>query len=647
MAKDSPTDHSLNNSLGHQGDKNTGGVNANHRVLLCTNVGLSTDYHELYEVVKTFGYVERIRMKVSPDKMSFNSYITFGCSSSANTACKSLKGFVLNGCKVSTKLFNVENINDDLYDFIPKALDPSVDTERVKRDPITLTWHIAAYKEGRENLIRASECLQRKIGNIPPENLKRYGRNILVKAGNDTQVMLLSNFKPPESGNIKSVTPHNSFNTLKGIIYSSDLYDFSEQEILERCPSYVYQVKKLNGINNSILLTFTSRFLPEYISFNHVRIKVKKFRMNPSQCHRCFEYGHVVAKCNNKKKCYVCSAEHDNWEHCESERYCFLCKGNHSPNSRECPRKLFEQEVVEKAHNEHISIGSAKRLILNANKNPQSSFASAIKAMNTQKKRPVVHKKPAPRNPPPPSPKRNDASDGSDIHETVALLLSDGAPIQGDTPPLEIKVNIPDCAGSSVEGTPQPSEKVPNSGPVNPEKADMESEIVYAPKVISRKDHKNSDGYIVPNDRKRARVTSPKKKDSGIATSNSFSLLEEIPLSKKQAVPKATAENSSNPVTSEPRGQRTSEPRGQRSRSAESSRSRKPDSKISKDLTSPKPIRDRSLSKMDTTTPNEQSDLDKAPSGSRKAPVLKENLKNPTRDIASQSKGEKTGKCDS
>ena len=43
-SKDSPTDTSTNNSLGHQGDKITGGIDPKLRVLYCTNLDLSLDY---------------------------------------------------------------------------------------------------------------------------------------------------------------------------------------------------------------------------------------------------------------------------------------------------------------------------------------------------------------------------------------------------------------------------------------------------------------------------------------------------------------------------------------------------------------------------------------------------------------------------
>ena len=88
---------------------------------------------------------------------------------------------------------------------------------------------------------------------------------------------------------------------------------------------------------------------------------------------------------------------------------------------------------------------------------------------------------------------------------------------------------------------------------------------------------------------------------------------------KKQAVNReaATAEKTSDPVAVRPRERR--------SHSAESGRP----------------------SKMDITSSLKPLRSDKVQSGLRRAPSLKENFKDSARDIASQSKVEKTGKNDS
>ena len=50
---------------------------------------------------------------------------------------------------------------------------------------------------------------------------------------------MMSKFKPQSGGDIKNITPHKYFNTIKGIIFSSDLCEFEEPEILALCPKTV------------------------------------------------------------------------------------------------------------------------------------------------------------------------------------------------------------------------------------------------------------------------------------------------------------------------------------------------------------------------------------------------------------------------
>ena len=102
---------------------------------------------------------------------------------------------------------NHKNLTDEESDFVPVNANNDFAAASVRREPPIPVWHVASYKDWRENFIRAAETIQRKVGNIRQGNFKRYGRSILIKAGTDTQAMLLSNFRPSEEGNIQSVSP--------------------------------------------------------------------------------------------------------------------------------------------------------------------------------------------------------------------------------------------------------------------------------------------------------------------------------------------------------------------------------------------------------------------------------------------------------
>ena len=146
-------------------------------------------------------------------------------------------------------------------------------------------------------------------------------------------------------------------------------------------------MKKLGGINDAILLFFNCP-LPLDIRINHSRIKVKKFNAKTTQYHNCYEYGHIRKYCPNEDstKCKICSSVNLCEKTCDKEELCFHCDGNHSPASRRCPRYRFEEEVVETANNEHISLGTAKRIVMAANSSENSTYAAAIKKIKERRK---------------------------------------------------------------------------------------------------------------------------------------------------------------------------------------------------------------------------------------------------------------------
>ena len=221
--KTPPSDCSRIEAPGHQGGKNTGGIDPALRVLYCSNVDISLDYEDIFLLLGRYGNVEKIRLRLASQNNMYECYVVFSSSASAAEARNNLNGHLLNDYRLRASLFNIANFESDPYDFVPHTPEESLENHEPLRKPPALIWHVASYKDGKDNFIRASECIQQKVGKIPQENMKRYGRNILIRAGNNAQAMLLSRFKAPDKGNIKAVTPHKTFNTPRGIIYSQDL----------------------------------------------------------------------------------------------------------------------------------------------------------------------------------------------------------------------------------------------------------------------------------------------------------------------------------------------------------------------------------------------------------------------------------------
>ena len=325
---------------------------------------------------------------------------------------------------------------------------------------------------------------------------------------------MLSKFRPSEDGNISSVSPHRSFNVLRGIVYNRDLYEFEADEILNMCPAYVNKVRKLRGTQNAIELSFTCANLPEFIDLDHVRLWVKPFKYRPTQCYKCFEYGHVSDSCSNTEKCYICSSEHSR-DNCSGEKYCFHCEGNHSPNWRNCPQYLLQKEIINTANNNHISLGQARRLVIGPNKSLGSSFASAVKV-----------NKGAPRHPTklddkgvPNLPTKPDHITSKVIQNESRTQLSGG--LQTIAVCAEVHQGSHDLNVSPTPNTcPTNKDKETRIRRATKSKENMSKETVKSKSNLS----KSPDGFQSPHKTKKARTTSPKKIE--IETSNKFEILE-------------------------------------------------------------------------------------------------------------------------
>ena len=158
----------------------------------------------------------------------------------------------------------------------------------------------------------------------------------------------------------KEIKPHFNFSYGRGVIFDKDLYDFSENEILEMSPPSVWKVKKASS-TNMIILTFEDTNVPSHVVFENERVRVRPFHPKPMQCFNCFKFGHTLKVCKNTKACNNCLApEHGS---CSDTPKCINCHLNHKPTDQRCEQYKYEQAAINKSVAEHISIGHAKKLM--------------------------------------------------------------------------------------------------------------------------------------------------------------------------------------------------------------------------------------------------------------------------------------------
>ena len=110
-----------------------------------------------------------MKLKLDIDEVFFEAFITFSEAEAARSAHNSNVG-----SRYITKLLSIKNINNSESDYIPSLYMGNTIEQPVPRKKPAALWHVATYKEGRENMLKGSRCLQRKIGHIPRENMKKY-----------------------------------------------------------------------------------------------------------------------------------------------------------------------------------------------------------------------------------------------------------------------------------------------------------------------------------------------------------------------------------------------------------------------------------------------------------------------------------------
>ena len=94
----------------------------------------------------------------------------------------------------------------------------------------------------------------------------------------------------------REIKSHYNFSYAKGVTFDDNIYDFTEQEILEMSPNSVWKIFKLPN-SKVVILTFGDTIVLNYIHFGNIRTEVQPFKSRLLQCFNCFGYGHPSHVC--------------------------------------------------------------------------------------------------------------------------------------------------------------------------------------------------------------------------------------------------------------------------------------------------------------------------------------------------------------
>ena len=236
--------------------------------------------------------------------------------------------------------------------------------------------------------------------------VKCCGREPRISSLNKQHLLVEAN-SPEESRKLLSLsalggvliecTPHANLNQSRGLIFAPQLLQYSEEKLERELEAQgVVKVqrlkKKIGGALTplcSLILTFDSVRLPEYIKAAWFKYKIKQYIPRPRRCFYCQEFGHVNSTCRSKAQgkpavCINCG----NQEHgeCIVSPQCIHCGGNHPSSYNGCDIYIFEKEVQATRVTEKLTFSEARQKVKARSIRPGVSFARVLAESNTVRK---------------------------------------------------------------------------------------------------------------------------------------------------------------------------------------------------------------------------------------------------------------------
>ena len=129
-----------------------------------------------------------------------------------------------------------------------------------------------------------------------------------------------------------------------------------------------------------IVLTFKADTLPKSVKLGSEIKYLKPYRIRPSQCNKCYRFGHWANECTRREVCVNCGIEgqHDSVD-CTQPTKCSLCSQNHKANDKSCPIWVKQLEICKIRTDHQVGYGRAKT-ILNKKNSTQSGMSAVGKS---------------------------------------------------------------------------------------------------------------------------------------------------------------------------------------------------------------------------------------------------------------------------
>ena len=217
---------------------------------------------------------------------------------------------------------------------------------------------------------------------------------------------------------------HQTKNTIKGTMYTTNFLDFSDAELLERLkPKGVVDVVNIpkrdkSGKSPRYFLTFAGDRLPERINCDGLPIKIEAIKSKPRRCPKCQEFGHGERNCTGRKTCCKCGKQADHaYSDCPNQPHCSNCGQDHAASSPACPLFQVEAAVIRHKEATNVDFNAARQHILRTHdlvnqipklRQQKAQLPTTVAEATAVRKQ--THIRPIQHNNPPPPPRQPDLS---------------------------------------------------------------------------------------------------------------------------------------------------------------------------------------------------------------------------------------------
>ncbi|GFT69231.1 uncharacterized protein TNCV_2253841 [Trichonephila clavipes] len=219
------------------------------------------------------------------------------------------------------------------------------------------------------------------VGDVKTIRKMRSG-DLFIEVTSSKQALALASLKQLAHLDIQ-VKQHATLNYSRGVISAADLYNVTEEEILENMAEQnVSQVRRITIRRDGqvlktkhLILTFATPDLPQSVKVAFLHCPVRPYIPNPLRCFQCQRFGHSKTTCRGQPTCARCAEVGHDSADCKAREKCVNCKGDHPSYSRSCPTWSIEKEITALKIKNKISYPEARRIV--SSRTPVSGISYA------------------------------------------------------------------------------------------------------------------------------------------------------------------------------------------------------------------------------------------------------------------------------